>query len=183
MGKKPKLPFCSSPHSLDVSTALTTGCALQGSADSREPKRAHPLLMHGLGTQEDFLHIYKKIVFHEMWKFCEVQILASISKVLNFVNKNFAQIHFLSHCTDIYTRAWILPFGLPKPTVFAKWPFKEKIFWPWCIQSKTFFYRHTRTCMFLLWRFVYKRGIVWTLLWQSSVDLKPLNMNHCWLWG
>lgn len=69
---------------------------------AHEPKWAHHLFLYDPQAKNDF-YIFKwlKSILeknHISWdeNYMEIQILVSIHKVLNFVNKNFVEIHFLS---------------------------------------------------------------------------------------
>lgn len=89
----------------------------------------------------------------------EIQILVSINKVLNFVNKNFVEVHFLSCYINIYLRALSLPFGSQSLQYILSGSL-QKIFAGRGVFIQKRFYRKTRSCMFILLCFVSKSGIL-----------------------
>lgn len=108
----------------------------------------------------------------------EIQILVSINKVLNFVNRNFVEVHFLYWYINIYIRASILPFGPPQYLLSG--PLQQRFSGPGVFIIKNCIDIYTHTCLCCC--FVYKTEIVRMMLWQSSLELKPLNESYWSLW-
>lgn len=75
----------------------------------------------------------------------EIQILVSINKVLNFVNKNFVEVHFLSWYINIYIRASILPFGPPQYLLSG--PLQQRFSGPGVFIIKNCIDIYTQTCL------------------------------------
>lgn len=97
------------------------------------PSPAHHLFLYGLQAKNGFyllsgLKQQKRVIFHNTWKFCEIQILLSVDRVLleHSPSCSFTYCLWLLSCSD----------GVGVVAAETVWPAKWKIFTSGPLQRK-----------------------------------------------